>query len=194
MMKKELLILVLSLCLVFNVLGQRIEVFQLPDMISGNEFNMAEQQGAKAVVLIFTSLSCPFSKLYEDRISELNSIYSPDGFVFVLIHPQVGQDDEQIDAIRAKVTEKKWTMPFLNDSKQEVTRQFKITKLPEVVVAVPSPTGFALAYRGAIDNNPQMASNANIRYLDSALQAIQNRRNPSPASSRPVGCNIRTGF
>jgi peroxiredoxin len=194
MMKKELLIFVLSVSLVFNVLGQRVEVFQLPDMISGTEFDLAEQQGSKAVVMIFTSLSCPFSKLYEDRISELHRIYAADGFVFVLIHPQVGQEDEQVEAVRARAKENKWTMPFLNDSKQEVTRQLKITKLPEVVVAVPSPTGFALAYRGAIDNNPQMASNANIRYLDSALQAIQNRRNPSPASSRPVGCNIRTGF
>ena len=191
-MKRELLIFLLTVCLAFNVLGQRIEVFQLPDIITGSEFDLAEQQGSKAVVMIFTSLSCPFSKLYEDRINELQRVYAPEGFVFVLIHPQVGQDEEQEDAVRAKAIQEKWNV--LNDSKQEVTRQLKITKLPEVVVAVPSPTGFALAYRGAIDNNPQMASNANIRYLDSALQAIQNRRNPSPASSRPVGCNIRTGF
>lgn len=191
-MKRELLIFLLTVCLAFNVLGQRIEVFKLPEIVSGVEFDLSEHQNAKAVVMIFTSLSCPFSKLYEDRISELQRVYAPEGFVFVLIHPQVGQDEEQEDAVRAKAIQEKWNV--LNDSKQEVTRQLKITKLPEVVVAVPSPTGFALAYRGAIDNNPQMASNANIRYLDSALQAIQNRRNPSPASSRPVGCNIRTGF
>ena len=191
-MKRELLIFLLTVCLAFNVLGQRIEVFKLPDIVSGGEFDLSEHQNAKAVVMIFTSLSCPFSKLYEDRINELQRVYAPEGFVFVLIHPQVGQDEEQEDAVRAKAIQEKWNV--LNDSKQEVTRQLKITKLPEVVVAVPSPTGFALAYRGAIDNNPQMASNANIRYLDSALQAIQNRRNPSPASSRPVGCNIRTGF
>ncbi len=194
MMKSKLLIFLLTVCLAFNVFGQRIEVFKLPDIVSGTEFNLSEHQNAKAVVMVFTSLSCPFSKLYEDRISELQRVYAPEGFVFVLIHPQVGQDEDQEDAIRAKAIQEKWDMPFLNDSKQEITRQLKITKLPEVVVAVPSPTGFALAYRGAIDNNPQMASNANIRYLDSALQAIQNRRNPSPASSRPVGCNIRTGF
>jgi hypothetical protein len=49
-----------------------------------------------------------------------------------------------------------------------------------VVVITPSPTGWAIAYRGAIDNNPQVSANANMKYLENALAAIQNRRNPSP--------------
>jgi len=36
-----------------------------------------------------------------------------------------------------------------------------------------------------------MPENANTKYLESALSAIQNRSTPSPASSRAVGCNVR---
>ncbi len=77
------------------------------------------------------------------------------------------------------------------DDSQVVTKQYGITKLPEVVIVTPSPTGFAIAYRGAIDNNPQIAENASLKYLENALTAISNRRNPSPTSTRPVGCNVR---
>ena len=83
------------------------------------------------------------------------------------------------------------SFPFLEDGNQTVTKLFGISKLPEVVVITPGPTGFAVAYRGAIDNNPQMPENANTKYLESALSAIQNRSTPSPASSRAVGCNVR---
>jgi thiol-disulfide isomerase/thioredoxin len=193
-MKNLSLILILAFVFSTTVKAQRVDTFTLPDVISEANFDLSDHQSSKAIVLIFTSLSCPFSKLYEDRILELEKAYGGDGFVFVLVHPQVGQEDESIVAIRQKVKEKGWQMPFLNDSGQKLSRQLSITKLPESVVILPSPTGFSIVYRGAIDNNPQIAANANIKYLENALQAINNRRNPSPATSRPIGCNLRTGF
>lgn len=172
--------------------SQRVENFKLMDVVSGREFSLADQGEAKAVVLVFTSLNCPFSKLYEERLVNLNSQFAAEGFVFALINPHVGIEEEETAAgMRARASERKMTFPFLEDVNQVVTKQFGITKLPEVVVITPGPTGFAVAYRGAIDNNPQMAENANIKYLEGALTAVQNRRTPSPASSRAVGCNVK---
>ncbi|MCL6258234.1 redoxin domain-containing protein [Aquiflexum sp. TKW24L] len=190
-MKNTFLIL-LSFILVSGTFAQRVENFKLNDAVLGQEFSLDSHGDAKAVILVFTSLNCPFSKLYEERLVNLSGQFASDGFVFALINPHIGTEEEETSAgMKARASEKKMPFPFLEDINQSVTKQFGITKLPEVVVITPSPTGFAVAYRGAIDNNPQMAENANIKYLESALTAIQNRRTPSPASSRAVGCNVK---
>jgi peroxiredoxin len=189
---KKTFIFLLSFIFVSYSFAQRVESFKLIDAVSGKEFSLETHGEAKAVVLVFTSLNCPFSKLYEERIVNLHSQFASEGFVFALINPHIGIEEEETSAgMKARAAEKKISFPFLEDSNQTVTRQFGITKLPEVVVITPSPTGFAVAYRGAIDNNPQMAENANVKYLESALTAIQNRRTPSPSTSRAVGCNIK---
>ena len=189
---KKITLFLLSFILVSYSFAQRVENFQLMDAVSGQEFSLASHGEAKAVVLVFTSLNCPFSKLYEERISSLNSQFAGEGFVFAMINPHVGIEEEETSAgMKARASEKNLSIPFLEDGNQEVTKQFGITKLPEVVVITPGPTGFAVVYRGAIDNNPQMAENANLKYLESALTAIQNRRSPSPSSSRAVGCNVK---
>ena len=189
---KNLFLFLLTFILVSSSFAQRVENFQLKDAVSGGVFSLESHREAKAVILVFTSLNCPFSKLYEERIVNLSNQFASEGFVFALINPHVGiEEEETTDGMKARAGEKKMDFPFLVDADQVVTKQLGITKLPEVVVITPSPTGFAVAYRGAIDNNPQLAESANIRYLESALKAIENKSNPSPASSRAVGCNIK---
>lgn len=190
---KKLFSLVLCVLLIGASFGQRVENFTLTDVLSGQVFSLSDHAESKAVILVFTSLNCPFSKLYEERIVQMHADFGADRFVFTMINPHLGlEEGENVEAAKARANEKKFIFPILDDKSQVVTRQFGITKLPEVVVITPSPTGWAVAYRGAIDNNPQVAANANMKYLENALAAIQNRRNPSPASTRPVGCNVKS--
>jgi peroxiredoxin len=192
-MKKLFAVFIWSFISLSVSFGQRVEDFKLMDALSGKEFSLSDHNQSKGVVLIFTSLNCPFSKLYEERIVQLNDSFSGQGFVFALVNPHVAvEEEEQAPQMKTRAAERKITFPFLIDDKQVVAKQLGITKLPEVVLITPSPTGHSIAYRGAIDNNPQVAANANIKYLENALNAVQNRRNPSPSSSRPVGCNLRS--
>jgi peroxiredoxin len=191
-MKSLIIGLLLFHMLFYPSYGQRVEDFKLVDALSGTEFSLSDHDQSKGVVLIFTNLNCPFSKLYEERIVQLHESFSGQGFVFAMINPHVGvEDQEQPADMKERAAERNITFPFLIDDKQLVAKQLGITKLPEVVLITPSPTGHSIAYRGAIDNNPQLAANANIKYLENALIAVQNRRNPSPSSSRAVGCNLR---
>ena len=191
-MKRLSILLLIGLLSTSTVFAQRVDNFILEDILTGQNFELDTHQDAKAVVIIFTTLSCPFSKLYENRIIELYENFKADGFVFALANPHFGNDpDENKKAVEERFKGRVEGLRILNDGNQNLTRQLQATKLPEVVVITPSPTGFAIAYRGAIDNNPQVPESANMRYLVSAIQSIQNKRNPSPSTSRPVGCNIR---
>lgn len=190
---KSLVLSIVTVTLIsFRLSAQRVDNFQLEDVLTGNTFTLTEHNDARGVVLIFTSLNCPFSKLYEERIVNLHNEFANQGFVFAMINPHVKvEEGESAADMKQRASERNISFPFLADGDQVVTRQLGITKLPEVVLVTPSPTGYSIAYRGAIDNNPQVAANANLKYLENALNAIANRRNPSPTSSRPVGCNVR---
>lgn len=195
-MKRYLAIVTLFLLALTTAKAQRVDDFTLINAVDGQEYTLEQFNKQAALVLVFTGLNCPFSRLYEDRLIALHNTFSGQNISFVLINPLVGYEEEESEEkIKQRVESKGMKFPFLMDVSQEVSRSFEITKLPEVVVITFSPTGASIAYRGAIDNNPQVAANANLKYLENALTAITNRRNPSPASSRPVGCNVRyVGF
>jgi len=109
-----------------------------------------------------------------------------------LVNPHSGEDpEENVAAMKSRAQAQQINIPFLDDRNQLLTNQLNITKLPEAVVIASGPTGFSIAYRGAIDNNPQMPANASVKYLENALVSIQNKRNPSPVSTRAVGCNVK---
>jgi peroxiredoxin len=172
--------------------AQKVENFNLQDALTGNYFQLDDHTEAKGIVLVFSSVTCPFSKLYEDRLVELEKKFRADDFVFALVNPHSESDPEESkEEMQRRAKEKSIAFPFLMDKEQIITQRLNISKLPEVVVITSHPTGFMISYRGAIDNNPQVASGASIKYLENALSSLSQRKNPSPSSTRAVGCNIK---
>jgi hypothetical protein len=54
-----------------------------------------------------------------------------------------------------------------------------------------SSIGFKIAYVGAIDNNSLDPSSAE-RYVEYAIVALLKGERPSPATTKPIGCIIKT--
>jgi peroxiredoxin len=190
-MKKAFSILVLAFLFHLQGHAQRVENFELKDAVSGNMFSLQDHQAKRGVVLIFTSNTCPFSRLYEDRIIDLANRFSND-FQFALINPQVrASEEENEQSMRRKAAEKNFPMPYLVDSDQRISQALNASKLPEAFVITGGPTGNTVVYQGAIDNNPQAPGSVSQRHLENALLQIQRRSSPSPSSTRAVGCNIR---
>jgi peroxiredoxin len=187
------LVLMMVLCLLAApLLGQRIADFELMDVVSGKGFSLEQHRDSKAIVVVFSIVGSPFSKLYEDRVLELKKKFSAESVTFALINPHTGQgEDENVTKMGQRAREKGYTLPFLADPDQSVTKMMGVSKIPEAVVLTSGPTGYAVAYKGAIDNNAQSAESASMHYLDAAIQNILNRRRPSPTTTRAVGCNIR---
>lgn len=175
-----------------DALGQRISNIELTDAVSGDVFLWEQHRNSKGVVFIFSSLTCPFSRLYEGRIAALYEEFSPQGVVFALVNPHVSFGSSESQETMAKVAkEKQYPMPYLMDTQQSLTEYLKVTKIPEAVVITNGPTGYAVVYQGAIDNNPQSPESAQMKYLENALTNVLARKSPSPASTRAVGCNVR---
>lgn len=176
----------------FACYSQKVENFELQDVVTGKLFSLSKHQSSTAVVLIFTTNTCPFSKLYEDRIIDLSNKFGVRNFSFALVNPHTGtMEGESIQDMINKAQKDQLNLPYLADRNQELTLSLAVTKIPEAVVITGGPTGFSVVYRGAIDNNPQLEQSVSRKYLEDALINISEKKTTSPVTTRPMGCNVK---
>lgn len=169
-------------------IGDQVENFTLPS-INGSMISFSEVAGASGTIIIFTSNTCPFSKLYDDRILQLQDVYGDQGYPVVLINPiDPGlKPGDHPDELSKWVSEKDFSGVYLIDN-DEVYLRFGAVKTPEVFLLDAEKK---LRYRGAIDNSAQSVESVTENYLENAIRALQNQDDPAPTETRPLGCVIK---
>ncbi|PIB34447.1 hypothetical protein BFP72_02945 [Reichenbachiella sp. 5M10] len=187
-MKK--LLFFLSISLIAPALqGQDIDMnfLKLWDVEKEDIVTLPLQQSVS--VLIFTSSSCPYDQLYDERIRALHTQYK-DRVDFILINAYTPRQGKEL-ASKTKAQAKQFDMPYFIDLNQDAANLFQIEKSPEVAILAKPQGKYTLEYHGAIDDSPQSASNSKHHYVEDVLNnLLQNK--PSPHRFvRPAGCRIR---
>lgn len=181
----------------FQAFGQKVENipdFTLKDVITGKNISFYSYKKNKAIVVIFTSNYCPYSKLYENRINDLVDEYSSQGVGFLLVNSNNSSlsKDESIVKMIMKAKESKFTVPYLADKQLTAKRIFQAEKTPEAFVVTEVKGELTAVYRGAIDDNPQSPDEVEENYIKLALNnLLQNKVSPV-TFNRPTGCRIKT--
>lgn len=174
--------------------GNRIDNFTLTNTVTNQPVSLSDFAREKGVVIIFTSNYCPYAKLYEGRITALASEFDGQGMKFLLINSNTSADDveDTVEEMAKYAREKGWRIPYLADKEHKVSQMFGATKTPEAFVLQNTGNGaFILKYRGAIDDNPQVASAVSTSYLRDAVAAVLNKKNLGLVEKRPTGCMIK---
>lgn len=187
--------LLLTLFCVSSLKAQtkKIENFSLPDAASGGSVALNSFANRKAVVILFTSNFCPYSKLYEERFSSLVKNYAGSDVAFIMINPNDPREskDDSMEEMKAKAAAWGMNIPYLADKDQAVSKMFGASKTPEVFVLSSKPSGFSVVYSGALDDNPQVARDVNQNYLKQAVDAVLQSKVINNPHKRPVGCTIK---
>jgi len=169
--------------------GSVVEDFKLKNT-DGKWVSLSDFPDAKAYVIVFTCNHCPYAKLYEDRIIAMAEQYRKKGIVLIAINPNdaeiVPEDSYALMVARAK--EKNYSFPYLVDEKQEVYPKFGASRTPQVYLLDQQKK---LRYSGAIDDAPKDASLVQTKYLDNAIKALENGKDPDPQLTKAVGCSIK---
>lgn len=171
--------------------GSKIEDFTLKDA-QNQSVPLSSFNDAQLVVVVFTSVKCPYAKSYETRLQNLDQTYSGKGVRFVYVNAAIGLEEGK--APKAQPDEANTAaqdFPYLIDEGQNLSKQFGATKAPEVFVLQNSADGFYLRYKGAIDDNPQVPSYVKEKYLASALDNLLANRPVGTAERRATGCMIK---
>ena len=170
-----------------------VEDFSLPNVVTGQEFSLREYEDVPTVVVIFTSLYCPYAQLYRDRINQLISDFEGEGTRFILVNPNNPKNsakDAMENMIRA-AQERQLLVPFLADHQQRVARLLGAKKTPEVFVLSRQRKSFKVVYQGALDDNPQVAKDVNHHYLRDFLETSKSGATYSLRTTPATGCMIR---
>ena len=172
--------------------GDKAKDFKLKN-VDGKFVSLEDYKEAKGFVVIFTCNECPVAKLYEDRIIEIDKIYSSKGFPVIAINPndpEVSPDDT-FDKMKIRSKEKGYTFPYLYDEKHEFFKTYGATKTPHVFLLNKKSKGLVVSYIGAIDDNSREPSNVTDKYLESAIDAVLSGSKPKPNVTKAVGCSVK---
>lgn len=175
------------LCIVFLLAaliakGQDIPDASLVRKSDGQTVLLSECLACTGVVIIFTSPDCPFDGYYAERLQLLRDRYA--GQVsFYFINPGESTDTNPASSFSL--------LPFYADGQQQLLRILDPHKTPEAFLLKKQNTKLTLVYRGAIDDNPQMASAVTQPWLQSAIDNLLDGKTPAQAEVRASGCTIR---
>jgi peroxiredoxin len=187
-MKNYILLSVIFL-FVHQLNAQPVSDFTLTDVKSKSAVSLKDFKNKKGVAIIFTSNVCPYSVYYEGRITQLVSDFSGD-IQFILIN-SLSDDKESEDEMRNKLSAWGINVPYLSDKSKTVLKAMGAKKSPEVFLLKSNGVTFSVYYKGAIDNNPQVASDVKEQYLKNNLQNLLGGKLAAHPGTRPIGCMIK---
>lgn len=173
--------------------GDYAEDFELPN-IDGKSVSLKDYKDANGFIVVFTCNTCPYAKAYESRIIELDKKFAGQGFPVIAINPNdIGQQPgDSMDEMKKRASDKGYTFPYLRDDSQEVAKNFGAKKTPHVYVLNKEKAGqYKIEFIGAIDNSPNNPDDVTERYVEDAIDAIQNGTAPKVTEKRAIGCTIK---
>ena len=168
-------------------IGEQAPSFELPDTEGAIwPLNGAE---APATVIVFTCNHCPYALAWHERIADTARDYADRGVRFLAVNANDAEryPADSLQAMRRRVSQESWPMPYLHDASQEVARAYDAKTTPDVFVIDSSGK---LRYRGAPDSDYDDPGQR-AAWLRDALDAVLAGRKPEPAETRPVGCSIK---
>ena len=175
------------LCLSLNCTAQVVQNFSLTNVRDGKIISLEDFSASHGVVIIFTSIICPYDGYYQTRIKELAEKYNSKTPV-LLVNSSF---DESIEQMKRYSDQNSILVPYLADKEQKVLANLNPRKSPECFLLQSKDGKFTVAYRGAIDDNPQTSSQVNHSYLKEAIDKLLAKQKIETPDVRPVGCSIR---
>ena len=159
----------------------------------GKMVSLSQYKDAKGFIVVFTCNTCPYSVAYEDRLIALDKKYKSKGYPVIAINPNnpVKSKAENFDAMVIRAKEKGFTFPYLVDEGQKVYPVYGATKTPHVYILNKENNALKVAYIGAIDNNYSDAAAATEKYAEKAVDALLNKKNVDPNTTKAIGCGIK---
>ncbi|WP_258103040.1 thioredoxin family protein [Marinoscillum sp. MHG1-6] len=173
--------------------GDYVSDFKLPST-TGKTVSLSDYPDAKGFIVVFTCNTCPYAKLYEDRVIELDKKFRGKGFPVIAINPNdVGQKPgDSMDEMASQAKAKSYSFPYLRDDTQEVAKAYGAAKTPHVYVLNRESAGkFKVEYIGAIDDSPREAADVQETYVEDAVNALLSGNKPTVTNQRAIGCTIK---
>lgn len=172
--------------------GDKATDFKLRN-VDGKMISMADYSEAKGFIVVFTCNTCPFSKMYEKRIDELNLKYASKGYPVLAINSndKQKQPGDSFEEMQKRAQAKNYSFPYLYDESQKVATTYGATRTPHVYVVKKDAGDLIISYIGAIDNNHQDANAVTSKYVEDAVNNLLDNKPVQTTFTKAIGCTIK---
>jgi peroxiredoxin len=152
---------------------------------------LADYKNANGYIVTFTCNHCPYAIMYEDRLIDLHNKYADMGYPVVAINPNdpEAKPADSFDNMKVRAKEKGFPFAYLMDKGQKIYPQYGATKTPHVFLL---DADRKVRYIGAIDDDARDASAVTEKFLENAIAALEKGEDPTPATTKAIGCSIKT--
>ena len=185
-MKNWIIVLIYTL-LIANVQAQTIDDFVLTNVLDNQTVTLTNYHDKKIVVVIFMGNNCPFVDYYNGRIKQFEKEYQAKSVSVVLVNSHL---DENEISMKSYAQKNNFSIPYLADKQQTLMKSLGVKKSPSAVVLKREGENFTVFYQGAIDNNPQVATDVSQYYLRDNVDALISGKPRIGKSTPPMGCLI----
>jgi len=170
-------------------IGDAALAFELPG-VDGKTYSLSDiSSGKKATAVMFTCNHCPYVLAWMDRLIVTARDYAGKGVAFVGINAndpaKYAADD--FEGMKKLAQERNVPWPYLQDETQEVAMAYGGERTPEIFLF---DADLKLRYHGAPDDNYD-EDQAEVPYLNNALDAVLAGKEPPVVETAPVGCTIK---
>ncbi|MFA0961940.1 thioredoxin family protein [Roseivirga sp. BDSF3-8] len=161
--------------------------------IDGEMVSLSDYSDAKGYIVVFTCNHCPYAKMYEQRIIELHNKYADQGYPIVAINPNdpVKQPQDSYENMQKRAKEKDYPFAYLVDETQEIARTYGAAYTPHVFLLKKEGNKNRVAYIGAIDNNYKNAEEADVKYVEAAVDNLLAGEGVQTKQAKGIGCTIK---
>lgn len=157
--------------------------------VDGSMVSLASIDTAKGYIVTFTCNECPFSKMYEDRLIEIHNTYASKGYPVIAINPNSPENEKEgYEAMQKRAYEKEFPFSYLVDEGQKIYPKYGAVRTPHVFLLDKERR---VQYIGTIDDNARSPEDVKVKYLENAIEALENGEKPSPNITKAIGCPIK---
>jgi peroxiredoxin len=161
--------------------------------VDGKMVALNSDSNAKGYILVFTCNTCPYSKMYEDRIIALHNKYADSGYPVLAIQPNspVRSPGDSYENMQKRAKEKGYPFAYVMDDTQETTKAYGATNTPHVYVLNKEADEFKVAYIGAIDNNTRDGAKASRKHVEETIDRLMAGKALDTTVTKAIGCTIK---
>ncbi len=161
--------------------------------INGQQVSFSQFKDAKGFIVVFCCNTCPVVKKYQQRIIDLNTQFSSNGYPVIAINSndKTVSPGDSYEEMQKLAKDKGFSFPYLYDESQEVAKQWGATNTPHVYVLTKKGDKLVVEYVGAIDNNADDPGKADKKYVADAVNALLKNELVPVTGTKAIGCAIK---
>ena len=164
--------------------------------VSGESFSMKDKMEENGVLVIFSCNTCPFvvgrkdSEGWEGRYNQIadKAIESGIGYMLVNSNEAKRMNGDSYDDMIKRSMDNRYKMAYVVDDNHELADAFGARTTPHVFLF---DNKFNLVYKGAIDDNNDVAADVKETWLLDALSNLSKGEKIDPQETRNIGCSIK---